>query len=420
MSSTADFATGLQALLPMAIMSAGALLLMMQIAFKRHEQASWIIGCLTLLLSALAVFPAMDLAPRHVTPLLVVDDFSLFFTFLFVMAGLVTALLARDYLRERAGQHEEFYLLVILATMGALVLVAAVHLATFLLGLELLGVSLYALVAYPERRQLPLEAAVKYLVLSGAASAILLFGFALIYAVLGTLSFTGIGESLYAGRAGNSLTWILVGSAMAISGIGFKLSLVPFHMWTPDVYHGAPAPVTGFLATVSKGAIFVALLRFFLEGQLYNYQMIIVGLTILAIASMLVGNLLALRQDNLKRLLAYSSIAHLGYLLTTLIICGAVGNASIAVEASGYYLVAYLVTTLAAFALIAQISGHPASSSSDQDSDEHDTISSVKALFWRQPMLASLLTVTLLSLAGIPLTVGFIGKFYIFSLGVEG
>jgi NADH-quinone oxidoreductase subunit N len=200
---------------------------------------------------------------------------------------------------------------------------------------------------------------------------------------------------------------------MVFTGIGFKLSLVPFHMWTPDVYQGAPAPVTGFLATVSKGAIFAALLRLFIDAELYQYQELMLSLSVLAIASMLAGNLLALKQDNLKRILAYSSIAHIGYLFITLIVYGVLQQPGLAVEAAAFYLSAYIITSLAAFSLLSIIS----SNTSETDLDD---ISHIQGLFWRQPMLALMLTIALLSLAGIPLTVGFIGKFYIFTAGIEG
>jgi len=190
------------------------------------------------------------------------------------------------------------------------------------------------------------------------------------------------------------------------------LSVVPFHMWTPDVYQGAPLPVAGFLATASKGAIFAVLLRFFMEAQLHQYNTLLVTLGILAVASMLVGNLLALQQQNIKRLLAYSSIAHFGYLLITLVAGGVLGGSNFAVEAASYYVVAYVVTTLAAFAVLSVLS-------SDGE-DEKQWVADLTGLFWRRPLLAGLMTLALLSLAGIPLTAGFIGKFYVFVSGVEG
>ena len=403
-----------QAMLSPIVLSIVVIVLMMQIAFWRHATASWVISCVGIVLAAASLISSHALFNSEidqivVTPLLVSDHYSVFFSALILFATLVTTLLARDYLEHRDGENEEFYLLLLLSALGGLILVSSTHLASFLLGLELLGVALYALIAYPERGHLPLEAAVKYLVLSGAASAILLFGFALVYAATGALSFAGIGNQLAAPMVEGNQLLVLIGCAMTLTGIGFKLSLVPFHMWTPDVYHGAPSPVTGFLATVSKGAIFAALLRLFIDAQLYQYQSLILGLSLIAIASMLVGNLLALKQNNLKRLLAYSSIAHLGYLLIVLVVYSVSQQSELAIEATAFYLVAYVVTSLAAFALLSIISNFR----------ESDTVDDVTGLFWQQPLLALLLTVALLSLAGIPLTVGFIGKFYIFTAGIK-
>ena len=405
--------TGIQALLAPLVISIVSLVLMMQIAFKRHATISWILGCAGFVLAIFALKPMAETLPQTVTPLLVSDQYSLFFSALILFTGLVTSLLAKNYLQNRTGENEEFYLLLLLSSLGAMVLVSATHVASFLLGMELLGVALYALIAYPQRGKLPLEAAIKYLILSGAASAILLFGFALIYAVLGSLSFVGIGEALSQSVAQDQELLILMGAAMIFTGIGFKLSLVPFHMWTPDVYQGAPAPVTGFLATISKGAIFAALLRLFIDAKLYQYQSLLFCMSVLAVASMLVGNLLALKQENIKRVLAYSSIAHIGYLLVTLIVYGTLQQSGLAIEAATFYLSAYIITSLAAFSLLSIIS-------SNTGDHELDDINQVQGLFWRQPLLALMLMIALLSLAGIPLTVGFIGKFYIFTAGIEG
>jgi NADH-quinone oxidoreductase subunit N len=205
----------------------------------------------------------------------------------------------------------------------------------------------------------------------------------------------------------------MAGSAMVLAGLGFKLSVVPFHMWTPDVYQGAPTPVTGFLATVSKGAVFVALTRFYLDGQLYQYDSLIMALSVVAMASMLVGNWLALRQDNIKRLLAYSSIAHFGYLLIVLIALAAAQStmsSELIGQAITFYLAAYIVTTLAAFTVIANLAG---------EDDSKSMLSAFEGLFWRNPVQASALTVAMLSFAGIPLTAGFISKFYLIMLSIQ-
>ena len=290
--------------------------------------------------------------------------------------------------------------------MGACILVASSHFASFLLGLELLSVSLFALVAYPQFTERPLEAGIKYLILAGLSSGLLLFGMALIYAQLGTMQFAQIGTMLAASDQPLEL-YGLAGLALILSGVGFKLALVPFHMWTPDVYEGAPAPVTAFIATVSKGAVLALLLRYLLTTEVHQWQAVTPVLSLIAIASILLGNLLALLQDNVKRILAYSSIAQLGYLLVGVMAFGALG-----VEAVTYFLTAYFITMLGAFGVVTALSkGAPAHDS--------DALADYAGLLWRRPWLAGVFIAMLLSLAGIPLTMGFIGKFYVLAAGVE-
>jgi NADH-quinone oxidoreductase subunit N len=404
--------SGLQGLAPLLILGAGAVVLMLQISVRRQIGWTYAITLASLLLAAAAMQPAQEVGQIQVTPLMRVDKFALFFSTLFCLAGAATAVISRDYLRYRKGQNEEYFLLLLLSTMGAVTLAYASHLASLLLGLELLSVALYALIAYPDRGTLPLEAAIKYLVLSGAASATLLFGFALIYAALGSLGYAEIGALINAGNADNEPVLMLMGAAMVFAGLGFKLSVVPFHMWTPDVYEGAPAPISGFLAGVSKGAVFIAVMRWFMDSGLFHSAGLLSGITVLSIASILVGNLAALRQENVKRTLAYSSIAHIGYLLIALIAAGNSQEPALAVEAGAYYVVAYIVTSIAAFSLLGLISRQ-------ESEEERDQLSDLRGLFWRAPGLALLFTVALLSLAGIPLTAGFIGKFYLLSAGVD-
>ena len=399
------------AIAPLLSLSVGVVVLMLQVAVKRSSRAAFLITVATLAGSALSVFWAGPVTELQVTPLLLADRYALFFSLLFCVCGVVTAVIARDYLRARGEEQEEFFLLLILSTLGAVTLAYATHLASLLLGLELLGVALYALIAYPDRGNLPLEAAIKYLVLSGAASAVFLFGFALLYAATGALSFEAIGQAARAADpAGTPL--LLAGAAMILAGLGFKLSLVPFHLWTPDVYEGAPAPVSGFLAAVSKSAVFAAVLRWWLASDLHEFEALVIAASLLAGLSMLVGNLLALLQENIKRLLAYSSIAHVGYLLIVLVACGLSPRPELAVEAACFYLAAYTATTLAAFGLVGLVSAN----SSERELNRFEDL---QGLFWRAPGLALLLTVALLSLAGIPLTAGFIGKFYLFVTGVD-
>ncbi len=397
------------AIAPLLVLSGGAVLLMLVVSARRDTRVAWMTTALILAAALLSCLWARTAIPQAVTPLLLADGYALFFSALFSGCGLVTVLVSWEYLAQREGQNEEFFLLLLLSTLGAATLAYANHFASLLLGMELLGVSLYALIGYPDKLELPLEAAIKYLVLSAAASATFLFGFALLYAAIGVLDYPGIGAAL----ATSDNPVLLAAAAMIVAGLGYKLSVVPFHMWTPDVYEGAPAPIAGFLASVSKGAIFAALLRWWMVSGLYELPGLLTLVALVAGASMLVGNLLALLQDNVKRMLAYSSIAHMGYLLIVLVACGLAPNPDLAKEAAMYYLVAYTVTNLAAFTLLGTLSRASGNA-------ELDTLDDLNGLFWRQPGLSLLFTVALLSLAGIPLTAGFIGKFYLFSAGVAG
>src|SRR5919108_659775 len=273
-----------------------------------------------------------------------------------------------------------------------------------LMGLLPLMVIAATVIAYLRTRARPLEAALKYLILAAASAAFLLFGLALVYAELGTMEF-GRMAMLLATADNIRRALVFTGLAMTVTGIGFKLAVVPFHMWTPDVYEGAPAPVAAFVATVSKGAIVALLLRYIVQTGAYPYGSLLLTFSVMAGASMVVGNLLALLQENVKRILAYSSIAHLGYLLVALVAGGPRG-----VEAATYYLVAYMLTTLSAFGSVIVLS------EKEQDAEN---VAAYRGLFWRRPWLAMAFTAALLSLAGIPLTAGFVGKFYVLLTGVE-
>ena len=404
-------AVDFQALLPLLILATGAVVLMLQIAFRRSIGLTSALTLLIFLAAAASCLPAADAGPRLVTPLLQVDRMALLFCALFSMAGLVTTLLSIDYMAQCGDEPEEYFLLLVLSTLGACVLACSVHMVSLLLGMELMSVALYALIGYPDKSILPLEAAIKYLVLSGAATATILFGFSLLYAATGSLGFVEQGQRLAA--LSSTSTLLMAATAMIVAGLGFKLSAVPFHMWTPDVYEGAPSPITGFLASVSKAAAFLVLLRWFLLADLFRYRMLVECIGLIAILGMLVGNLLALQQRNIKRMLAYSSIAHMGYLLIILMVSINSDNRPLAIEAALYYLIAYTATTLAAFGLLALISA-------SQSSREHVQLEDVSGLFWQRPLLACLMVVALLSLAGIPLTAGFIAKFYLFSAAVSG
>ena len=392
----------LYTLAPLLVLAGTPVALMLLIAFYRDHALSaglTVVG----LLAALILLPLTATAgPARITALLIMDGYARFFIGLIIAATLAVALLSYGFFQGSEDQPEEFYVLLLLATLGSAVLAASNHFVAFFLGLEILSVSLYALIAYPHRLQNQIEASLKYLILAGASAAFLLFGLALVYAVTGTMDFAAAASA----RPGASLApeLLFAGWGLILVGIGFKLAVVPFHLWTPDVYQGAPAPVTAYVATVSKGAMFALLVRLFVPAGVHREMPLMLVFSLIAIASMLIGNLLALLQDNIKRILAYSSIAHLGYLLVAFLASG-----ERSVMAVVFYLVAYFVTTLGAFGVVIVLSS---------GEKEADQIADYRGLFWRRPCLGGILTASLLSLAGVPLTIGFVGKFYLVLAGI--
>jgi NADH-quinone oxidoreductase subunit N len=388
------------ALLPLILISAAAVIVMLGIACKRSHALAAALTLIGLAAAFISIAAAVPLAPRQITSLLLVDQYALFYIGLIIFSAAAVAVFSYPYFENHDGHSEELYLLLLLATLGCAVLVASSHFVSFLLGLEILSISLYAMVAYLKDGKLALEAGIKYLILASASAAFLLFGTALIYAVTGSMEFSSIRE---VSVNGSEFPLLLAGIVLTITGIGFKLGVVPFHLWTPDVYQGAPAPVAAFVATTSKSAMVALLLRYFYLSGAIEYRPVFLVFSVIAIASMCAGNLLALQQSNVKRILAYSSIAHFGYILVALL----AGGAS-AVEAVSFYLVAYTVSILAAFGIVSVLSG------SERDADD---LEDYRGLFWRRPAIAGIFTAALFSLAGIPATMGFVGKFYVLDAG---
>ena len=389
-------------LLPLILVSGSSIFVMLAIAFNRNHALAAGLTVGGLIAAFISVLTMAPYVPRPVTTLLIMDRFALFYMGVIIASAAAVAALSYPYFGQREGRHEELYVLLLIATLGCMVLVASSHLMSFFLGLEILSVPLYAMIAYPKERKQSLEAGMKYLVLAAASSAFLLFGMALIYADLGTMDFS---RAVAAWVATSHLALLLPGIVLIVTGIGFKLAVVPFHLWTPDVYEGAPAPVTAFISTVSKTAVCAVLLRFFDHSSIHQFPVVFVVFAIIAVVSMIVGNLLALWQTNVKRILAYSSIAHFGYILVAFVAGG-----NMAVEAVTFCLVAYTVTTLGALGVVTVLS------SADRDADLLDDY---QGLFWRRPFMAGIFTVMLLSLAGIPATMGFLAKFYVLAAGAS-
>ena len=331
-----------------------------------------------------------------------VDNFSLFFNIIFLVSTILVALISMSYLGKDDRKQGPYYLLILLATLGMMLMAAGNELIIVFLGLELMSLSLYVLAGFFRDNPASSEAGMKYLLLGAFASAFFLYGIALIYGGAGTTSIPAIAEAI---TAANKSPLLLAGMFLLIVGFGFKVAIVPFHQWAPDVYEGAPTTIAAFISAGPKAAGFAAFLRIFMEA-LPNLQVEWSGVVIvLAMLTMTVGNVVAIAQTNIKRMLAYSSIAHAGYVLIGL---AAANNDGI--SSAMLYLLVYCVMNIGAFGAVIL---------AKTEDGESLMISDYAGLGLRKPLLAMFMTIMLLSLAGFPPTAGFVGKFYIFKSAVQ-
>ncbi|OCG21616.1 hypothetical protein A9G11_08060 [Gilliamella sp. wkB108] len=347
-----------------------------------------------------------DWEASHITALFTCDVYGLLYTSLVLIISIIVACLAYSWFKHDQLRHGLFYVILMFMTLGGVTLVYASHLIAFFIGIELLSIPFVGLIGYQYIQTHSLEAAIKYMILSAVASAFLLLGIAFYYATTGELTFSGLSYQL--STMSYPSTLLLMGVCLMLVGIGFKLSLVPFQLWLPDVYQGSPTVVALLLSTVGKVAVFCAIARLFLLAPIVNNETIRIILVVMAFCSILWGSLLALVQSNVKRLLAYSSIAHFGYLLIALI---AVQYQVLALETIGVYIIGYILANICVLGVIS-LESH-----SDELQDHENEID-LSGLFWRRPILALAMGIGLLSLAGTPLTVGFIGRFLLVLLGV--
>ncbi len=395
--------TDFLSVIPLFILTSSAILIMFSISVKRNHKIIYVITALSLIGDFIYLASYNAKVKWIIEPLFIFDGFGIFNMGLILLTAVAVTMISYAYFEQREERKEEYYILLILATLGACTLVISKHFVSLFLGLEILSVSLYSMIAYLRGRARSDEAGIKYLIMAAFSSAFLLFGMALVYSSTGSMDFKTIGQHLSALPDLPLVT--MTGFGLIVVGIGFKLSVVPFHMWAADVYEGAPAPVTAFIATISKGGMIALLVRFFTAINGYQYQSLTLIFTVIAIISMFVGNLLALGQNNVKRILAYSSVAHMGYILVAFL-----AGQELGVEAVSFYLVAYFITSVGAFGIVAMLS--------DRDRDA-ELMEDYRGLLWRRPWTAAALAAMLLSLAGIPLTAGFVGKFYVVAAGVN-
>ncbi len=336
--------------------------------------------------------------------MVVIDNYSLFFKIIFLITTGLTVLMSIRYLKEEGAEHGEYYILVLFAAVGMMFMASAADLIIVFLGLETFSISLYILAGFFRTNPKSLESSLKYFLLGSFSAGFLLYGIALIYGATGTTNIKGIYEFLHrTSTLSNPL--LLVGMGLLIVGFGFKVASVPFHMWTPDVYEGAPTSITAFMSVGPKAAGFAAFLRVFLYAFSSLQADWVWILWVLAVLTMTLGNVVAIAQKNIKRMLAYSSIAHAGYILVAMVAADELGTASVL-----YYILAYAFMNLGAFGVIILYG---------KRGEENINLSDYSGLASKYPLLAAAMALFMFSLAGIPPTAGFVGKFYIFSAAVK-
>ena len=407
-----DYTANLHLLTPEFVLTALAFLVFTVDLFLPESRKEWLAGLSVVSLVVVMVI-ALVMRPAGSVELygglIVVDSFGLFFKIFFLAIGVGIIALSVEYGRDRLEHRGEFYGLLLFSILGMNLMAMSRELLTAYIALELLSFSLYVMVAYGLREARSNEAGIKYIIIGALSSAIMLYGLSNIYAALGTTFFAGIAEELASPGTVSPVLW--VGVALLVVGLGFKLSAVPFHMWAPDAYEGAPLPVTAYLAIGSKAAAFALTLRLFAEAivpaaaRWDEWQLVI---AVLAAVTMLLGNLVALAQRNLKRLMAYSSIGHVGYALAGIAVLGS--DFALAAKSVVFYLVVYAATNLVVFAGVTAYYNRTG----------QDNIADLAGLADRQPFVAAAIAIGLFSLAGLPIFAGFTAKFYLFAAVADG
>ncbi len=388
---------------PEIIIAAVAMLILLLGNVVRRRTILAYFGLFGLVAALLTALPRWGNPASGFYGMVQADNFAIFFKIIFIIAAGLTILMARRYLISHEIESPEFYALLLFSAVGMMVMAATSDLVVIFLGLEIMSVPLYVMAAFARHDVSSNEAGIKYFIMGAFASGILIYGIALVYGATGTTDLRRILAD-WGFFEMHSQLFLYSGAILVLIGFGFKVAAVPFHMWVPDVYQGAPTPVTAFFSVAPKAAGFAALLRIFTYGFADMSQLWAI-LWILAVLTMTVGNILAIFQDNIKRMLAYSSIAHAGYILVALT-AGGDG----AVSSAAYYLLAYTFFNLGAFAVITLI---------DTRNSSTAQIDEMQGLSGRHPFLAAVLALFMFALAGFPPTAGFMGKFYIFSEAIK-
>jgi NADH-quinone oxidoreductase subunit N len=400
-----------QALLPLTVFTAWTTLLILADLFIPAGRKGW-----TALLAALGMSVSLALAAAQAgqeivafNGMVAVDGFAVFLNVLFLGSGLVGIALSYDYLRRMGIDRSEYYILLSFSIAGMMLMAVAADLIVVFLALELLSIPLYVLAGFARPRLDSEEAALKYFLLGAFAGGFVVYGVALVFGATGATGFAAILAAIQGGQANAAL--LSAGAALVLIGLGFKVAAVPFHMWTPDVYQGAPTAVTAFMSVGAKAAGFAALLRVFIVAFPSLGETLLPVFWSLAALTMILGNFAAIAQSNIKRMLAYSSIAHAGYILMAAV---SFGNRDVAPDAAGsalFYLFAYALTSFGAWAVVMSL---------EKAEQQGLSLEDYAGLGRKYPALAAAMAVFMLSFAGVPPTLGFVGKFYLFRTALQG
>ncbi|TDJ50144.1 MAG: NADH-quinone oxidoreductase subunit N [Nitrospina sp.] len=395
----------LVSLAPVLVLSVFTMLVLLMDLFIGKNKSGLVFISLTgLLLTAVSSFAKTDWPVRSFGGSYVVDHLSVFFTMVFCISSALAILISVEYNRREKIRVGEYYSLILFCTVGMIILASSTDLIMIFLGIEIVSLCLYVLAGIRRGDVRSSEAALKYFLLGAFATGFLLYGMALLYGTTGTTKLAGIAEAIGSGQM-SSQPLVLMGMVLLVLGFGFKVAAVPFHMWTPDVYQGAPTPVTAFMAVGPKAAAFAAFFRVFTEAMpelASSWDMI---LSIIAVITMFVGNLGAIVQTNIKRLLAYSSISHAGYLLIAIIARNSLGGSALV-----FYMLVYAFMIFGAFGIVILIG---------REGRENLELEDYSGLGFQSPLLALSMSIFLLSLGGLPPLAGFIAKFYIFQAALN-
>jgi NADH-quinone oxidoreductase subunit N len=392
--------TELLAIAPLLCITVVSLvILLVEALIKQSERLGYWISIVGLIWTANLAVTTLPLRGTVFNSMITIGGYSSYFTLIFSLAAIFTIIFSREYFSQQQEKIGEFYLLVIFATIGMILMASAADLILLFIGLELMSICLYVLAGFFRKNILSNEASLKYFLLGAFSTGFLLYGIALIYGATGSTNIEDISSKVPSLLAS---PFFLFGSGLLLIGLAFKVGAVPFHMWVPDVYQGSPTTISGFMSTGAKAAAFAAFVIIFINFPSTEIKLI---LAILSAASMIVGNIIAISQSNVKRMLAYSSIAHAGYMLIGLAAGNQYGRDGIL-----FYLLSYMLMNIGAFGIFSMI---------EKDEEKNLNLDDYEGLGNRKPALAAILSVLMFSLAGIPPFAGFFGKYYIFIAAVN-